>query len=203
MLFKYHGSNECNECVAVYRFTLAPYDGRAIDIGVEDHAEVGAAVLHCLAYRSHGVAVLGIGDVVGEVSVRFKELAALCVGTERTQYLLEESAVAVSCIHNDVHAFKRMRVVVGFHAFADVVGDMARIDCHEVECRCVALRPVEGVVAALCNGENGGNVLAVESALGGEELQSVAVEGQMACRHHDRSRGIHLLADGGHEHGRG
>ena len=44
------------------------------------------------------------------------------------------SAIAVACVYNNVHALKRMLIIVSIHTLTDVVGNMTRVDIHEVEC---------------------------------------------------------------------
>ena len=104
MLLQDYGRDERYERVAVYGFALTSDDGRAVNVGIENHAEVSIGGLHGIAYRSHSLSILRIGDMVGKVTVRLKKLAAFRIGSERTQNLLEEASVAVACVHDDVHA---------------------------------------------------------------------------------------------------
>lgn len=112
MLLEYHRSYKRYERIAVYRLAIAAYYGRAVNVGVEYNSEVGIAVSHGMAHRSHCLIILRIGYMIGEPSVRIEELTALGVGSQLAQYTFEESSAAVACIHYYVHSLKRMFIVV-------------------------------------------------------------------------------------------
>ena len=59
------------------------------------------------------------------------------------------------------------------------------------------------MLAAACQGEDRGDVLLLQTAVLGEELVAVAIEGQVAGRDHDGGVKGEALGDRGHEHGRG
>ena len=134
MLIQYNGRYKRNERIAVDWFALSADDSRTVYVCIEDYTEVGIAFFHSLADRSHRLTIFRVRNMVREASVRIEELAALCVGAKHTQYLLEESAIAVACVYNNVHALKRMLIIISIHTLTDVVGNMTRVDIHEVEC---------------------------------------------------------------------
>ena len=134
MLLEYHRSYKRYERIAVYRLAVTSYYGRAVNVGVEYHSEVGIAVSHGTANRTHCLGILRIGYMIGESSVGIEELTTFGVGSQLAQYTFEESSAAVACIHHYVHSLKRMFIVVGMHALTDIVSNVARVYCHEVKC---------------------------------------------------------------------
>ena len=104
MLFEYHGSDKCNERITIDRLSFVVDDSGAVNIGVKDYSQVGMALYHSLAHRSHSIGIFRIRNMVREMSVGIKELAARGVGTKRTEHLFKESAIAIAGINDDVHA---------------------------------------------------------------------------------------------------
>ena len=82
-------------------------------------------------------------------------------------------------------------------AFSDITIDGAEKTAIKL---IISFSSVVCIFSAFGYVENRCYVFLVETSLGCEEFQSVAVERQMACRHHHCSSGFQLLADGGHKH---
>ena len=144
MFLEYYCCYERYERVAVYRVAVTVHDGGAVHVGVEDYSQVGMASHHRLAYGLHGLLVLRVRDVVGEVSVGFGELASFRVGTQLLEHVDEEAAVAVSGIHDDVKSLERLVIVAGVDLRAYVVHQVCLIACHKVILHALAALLVHG-----------------------------------------------------------
>ena len=93
--------------MAMVDFFPTGQDGaHAVDVGIEDEAQVGLVVEDGFPDGGHGFFVFRIGDMVREVAVRFEELAPRRIGAERCQDLRrKETAAAVAGVDDDVHPF--------------------------------------------------------------------------------------------------
>ena len=125
------GKERFEAATALLDYGFANYEN--VTPQLPENAPETIAVSHGTAHGSHCLGILRIGYVIGETSVGIEELAALGVGSQLAQYPLKETSTAVACIHNDVHSLERMLIVVGMHALTDVVSNVARVYCHEVE----------------------------------------------------------------------
>ena len=104
---KEYGGNERDEAISVDLFPLGIDGARAVDVGIEDDAEVRFYLFHLFGDRAHRVLVFGVGYMVGEPAVRLQELAAFRIRAEGFQYLVHiKAARAVARIHDDPFAGK-------------------------------------------------------------------------------------------------
>ena len=194
------GGHHGNQSIAADLLAVLEDGAHAVDIRVEDQAEVRMAVEHGLADGSHGLLVLRVRDVVREVTVRLEEDAARRVGTEAAEHLRrKEAARTVAGVDDDVHAAERR--VAHVERCADLLAQMMAVAVDEVvllDLREVAL----DLRAAGCCLEDSDDVLMLDAAVLREELEAVAVERQMAGRDHDRAVHLRLGEDDGHEHRR-
>ena len=194
------GGHHGDQGIAADLLAVLEDGAHAVDIRVEDQAEVGMAVEHGLADGGHGLFVLRVRDVVREVTVRLEEDAARRVGTEAAEHLRrKEAARTIAGVDDDVHAAERR--VAHVERCADLLAQMMAVAVDEVvllDLREVAL----DLRAAGCCLEDGDDVLMLDAAVFREELEAVAVERQMAGRDHDGAVHLRLGEDDGHEHRR-
>ena len=67
---RHHICSKRYKAVAVNFLAVSPNASRAVNVGVENNAEVGVIILNRRAYALHSVLVFGVGYVVREHSVR-------------------------------------------------------------------------------------------------------------------------------------
>ena len=185
-----------DQAVAVDRAAVFIHDGGAVAVRVEDHAQIGAGFLDGLGDGGHGVLVLGVGNVVGEMAVRIEELAALGLRAQRFEEARVEAARAVARVHHDVQAEQRTKRVV-LKALAHHLGQTLGVDGQKVAGlhQPLGQRHVDGGIQDLSD------VLALETALAGDQLEAVLVPGMMTGGNHDRAVAVGFRLDGGDEHG--
>ena len=199
VLPEYYRSDECDERVAVDGVTIVVHDGRTVHVGVEDDTQVGMVTGDGPADCHHGIRALGVGSMVGEVSVRIQIDTTRGVSPQGLQYLLgEETTRSVARIDHDVEA--RQRLVPLVHLPLDVVAEQLAVLLHEVPLGRLAREVLFFILALLSHEEQFLDVLLAKATLWSEELQSVAVPGQVTCRHHDGTINRRLVVDGRHEH---
>ena len=194
---RHHG----NECVAADIRTVREDGAHAVDVGVEDESEVGVVLDDGFLDGEHCLRILGVRDVVREVSVGVEVAAARGVCAERGEDApREESARTVARVDDDVHA--RERLFLSAECCADFLDEVLAVAANEVKFQHV----VEGAVRllGLCSvGEDLLDVLLVRAARSGEEFQPIAVVGEVARGDHDGAVRRRVLEDGRHEHGGG
>lgn len=104
VLPEHNRGHKSDEAVSVDGSAGAVDDAAAVNVGVENDAEVCAMAKDGGAGEGHGGGVLGVGNVVGEHSVRLQVEAAKGVGAELVQNVPREKAAgAVSRIYYYLH----------------------------------------------------------------------------------------------------
>ena len=155
----------------------------AVNVCVEDYAEISTEGLYSLAYRSHCICILRVRDVVRECTVRLEELTSSYVCAECFKNICcIEAADTVSGINNKPESFQRMMVVVFVvYLLLDEFTQIACIVSHVFVFCNSAAAAVLRLVLVLSVFEDSGDVSALKSALTGEEFKTVFIVGMMAC----------------------
>ena len=194
------GGHHGDQGIAADLLAVLEDGAHAVDIRVEDQAEVSMAVEHGLADGGHGLLVLRVRDVVREVAIRLEEDATRRVSTETAEHLRrEEAARAVAGIDDDVHSLERR--VAHVERRADLLAQVVAVAIDEVVL--LGLRKVAlDLWIARCRLEDGDDVLMLDAAVLREELEAVAVVRQVAGRDHDGAVHLRLGEYNGHEHRR-
>ena len=184
----------------------------AVAVGVEDDAEVRARLLHAVGNRLHRRRVLGVGDVVGEASVRLQKLARRNVRAEGGKHHIGieparavarvdgiEPARAVARVDGDLFARERL---VPARLFPHEPHEIFAVSAEEGN---IFHAPFVGVRGGslVRKGEDFRDVFAFQTAFFGEKFQSVHIVGQVARGDHDGSVRAHVLLLQDHEHRRG
>ena len=122
--------------------------------------------------------------MIGEHSVRIKELTALNIRTEGCKHIgCVKSADSVSCVNNDLEACKRLVVFLGVDALFYHFTQMRAVDFHIIR---INAKRHHGFIFPAVNlfriGEKHGDILALKSAVGSEKFQSVSLPRMMTCR---------------------
>ena len=217
MLLCHEGCRHGNDAVSGDLPPAAVHRCRTVYVCIEDQAQIRAASYGLQGDGVDGFFVFRVRRVVHEHAVRLQELAGADVRTQRLQHSgRKESAAAVSCVDDDLHAFQRPL------SRADTIDDQLpqeiAVGCHDIVFLCfenelaqpVGLHPRARRFADLrdlrilvrCVFKNLCNIFFIESAVTCKELKSVPVVRQMAGCDHDRSVAFEILEDGCHEHGR-
>ena len=202
-IFQHDSGSKSHKTVTVDFLTLGINSTAAVNVSVKDNAEVSTKGLYSLANGSHGFCVLRIRDMVGEGSVRLKELAASYVSAESLQHICcIEAAYAVAGIHNKFEALEGMMIVVlVIDLLLDEFTEIACIISHILVYDDVSAAANIGLIAVLSILKDSGDISALQSALTGKELEAVSVIGVMACGYLNSAVAAKL--HGGHKHCRG
>mmetsp|Transcript_36925 Transcript_36925/g.80444 ORF Transcript_36925/g.80444 Transcript_36925/m.80444 type:complete len:455 (-) Transcript_36925:380-1744(-) len=187
----------------------AVHHAAAVHVGVEHHPQVRPSAPHRRHRHRHRLRVLGVGHVVGEIPVGVQELAPGGVRAQRLQHHGgEEPAAAVARIHHHLQSLEGGAVVLRVvHPLLDELpqrGGVHRQKVHGGAERHVPHQKPRGPVLVRVGRrrlEDEGNVGLLEPPLGGEELDSVAVPGEVRGGAHHAAVVLVTLADGGHEAG--
>ena len=179
--------------------SVGKHRAHAVNVSIKDKSQVSPVFANRRLYGLHSLFVLRIRNVVREMSVRLKELAARNIRSQRLKHLRrEKSACAVSGIHNNMHTLEGLGIFT--YAVADFIPEKSRVARNE----CAGMR---STVSGL--GKNSYrtrqkllDVRLFKTAILREKLHSVAVKGKMARRQHDRAVSLRFLEYYGHEHGR-
>ena len=196
-LCKKNGGDERDQAVAVDLLAVRGDGARAVDVGVEDDAEVRLVLLDRRADGLHRRLVFGVGNVVGEVSVRIQELRSRRVRAQGLQNEVDiEAARAVARVHKDALPGKGPVLPAG-RAHLSSRGRRHTSRCTLFGEACPSRREV----ALRRNLQDVGDVAALQTAVLAEELEPVLLPRQVACRdHHGDVRAEIVLQQ--HEHGR-
>ena len=192
--------DEGDQPVAVDLFAVFVHGARPVHVRIEDDAEVRLVFLHGFADRAHRLFVFGIGDMSREHSVRVEILRARRVRAEGNEHFVRvKSARAVARVHENALAFQRLpfprRRPHLFHQRRRIRGEEGS------PLPFPRRRFGEGLFRRA--GEDLLHLFAAQSAVGREEFQPVAVEGEMAGGDHDRTVAAEIALFEEHEHGGG
>ena len=199
MLAQQNRRNERDEPVAVELLPVGEDGSGAVNVGIENNAEIGAAFKHRGADAVHRLRQLGVRHMVRKAPVGVKIPAARRVRAERREDLFgKEAARAVSGVHNDALSGQGLFTAVrrGDDLFAQQRG--------------VGFQKLAALYAAAGRGrkrlqskaEYLAHVRALRAAGGGEEFESVAVPRQVACRDHHGGVERRFARHGRHKHRR-
>ena len=155
-----------------------------------------------IAYKFHSLCIFGVGDVIGEHSIRFKELTACNFRTESFKNICGiETAYTVAGIDYYFKAFKRVMIVVfGVDFFFNEFTEISGIAAHIIGFNKFTVFTAFRLFTVLCILENGCNIVTFKTAAAGEEFQTVSVIGVMACSYLDST--VTAQLNSCHEHGR-
>ena len=200
MLAQQDSRQHRNNAVAVQLRTVGQHCASAVHIGIKDNTKIGFGLGNGGLDSLHCRGIFGVGDVVGERTVRLQELTTSSIRTQRLQYLVRiETACAVASVHNNLESLQRAILPgCGTH----LIDQNGGVVVHKGT-RLHGSRQQTCDFLASGIGQNGGNVLLLQTAILGKELKAIAVKGQMACGNHHRTVIRHLARDGTHKHGRG
>ena len=102
----------------------------SVHIRIEYDPEISARCKCCILDGLCSFLIFGIGNMVGEVTVRLKELASACIRTEFFEDIsYKESACTVTCINNYVKSRKRLISLSG--AGDDLISEIPCIGIHK------------------------------------------------------------------------
>ena len=135
--------------------------------------------------------------MIRKISVGLKELTAGRVRAERCQnFRREESAAAVARVDDNFHARERF---IGAEFVRDDFAQVSRVTLNQVEI-------FHAVERSLNRAERRGSlqdcfdVRGLKPAVACEKFHAVAIEGQMACREHNRAVGGSVVENRRHKH---
>ena len=200
------GKNSChhgNQSIAANLLAVRQHRAHAVHIRIKDNAQVCPARQHCSLDSIHGHLILRVRDVVREAAVRLQVKAAGSISPQLRQHLAgKEAPGAIASIHHNVHAGKRLFIVIAaINALTDFLAKAGRININQCQRLCQPqvgtpfLKPCRRL-------QQLDDVLLFKAAICGEELQAVAVKRQMAGSNHDGAVHLRFREDNGHEHGR-
>ena len=195
-------SSQCNKAIAV-NFSAAGVHGTAtVNVCIEYNAEVGMIFFNGIAYKFHSLCIFGVGGMAWEHTVGFKALTAFDVCTEGFQNGCIETAHTVTGINDYFKALERVMIIFFgvdflFNHFTDIIG----IGSHIIRYGDVAFIAERRSLIVLCIFKYGGNIFGFQTAVTGEEFQTVSVIGVMACC--DFNGTVTFKFNGSHKHGRG
>ena len=202
LFIQQNGGNQRNKPVAVDFPAIRVHDGGAVAVRVENDAQVCPRVQHGLAQRRHCLRVFRVRDVVGEVSVRLQELAALHPCAQAFQQPGIEAACAVARVHHHMQAQQRLGHV-GFKAPADTRCQQLLIGGQE---RLLRDGPGYGHsfgLQLLRRAQQALHIAALQAALLHKELQAILVKGMVAGGNHNGAVRLKAGGNNAHIHGGG
>ena len=201
ILLKRETGRQRHQTVAVDLFAEAVDSAAAIDVGIEDHAEVGFTLQHRLTDTLHRFCVLGIRHMVREHPVGIQIARAGGISAQRLQHLGGvKAARAVAGVDHDVETCERMVIVLCVDLALDQLAQMRGVVLHIVDRGYRAVQGFCGLVVILRVLQDRFDILAVQTAAASKELQSVAVEGMV--RGSDLYRRVTAEVNRRHEHRR-
>ena len=141
--------------------------------------------------------------MVREHTVGLQELAASDICAQCFQDISSiEAAHTVAGVHNNAEALERMMViVVGIDLFLDPLTQDTGIVGHKIIFHDSAGLALFGSGVLLCKFEDRGDVLALQTAFTGEELETVSVVGMVTGS--DLHGTVTAQLNGGHKHSGG
>ena len=138
--------------------------------------------------------------MIGEAAIGIQVAAAVGIGTQGLQNLIGiETACAVAGVHNDAETFQRLLLTSGG---TDLISQDSGICIHKGAVFQGACAHT-GDFLTFGVGQDLFDVALLQAALGGEELEAVAVERQMACSDHHGAVKQKTFGDSGHKHSGG
>ena len=195
-----NGGHHGDKCITADFLAVFEYGTHAINVRIENQAQICTAVQHCFFDGCHSLLVFGVGDVIGEVPIRFQKDAAGSIGTQTAQDLRsKEAACTIAGIHHNVHAFQGF--ILPAQSLTDFLAQVMTIAFNQIVFLNLSQIPFYHRIAGGIF-EDGDDFIMLHTAVLGEELEAIAVVGQVTCRNHNGAVHLGFRENDGHKHSR-